>query len=418
MIKAHIEIGEDGKFDSYEKWGFIYVGSDNVFSAPLKKQDSISYAGESGEWIDKRAVPDAFTYKIKFVIVTPNNDTENANEKIHAFNEALYNIDENGVKTLKTITIYNYFKRVKIVGVPTPISEVSSVYRRVDGSVEDCFEIELSVRVDKPDLCDFHLKNGALPLEIRLVNNNTYDPETGGGVMDDNLYIQFSRPLEPDEHVCLLRRGSSMRDKKGLLWVQRTLGVVMQTYPSFFRRRNRWIVYYNGSITQSCVSGYTNVIEWPLEHYEQFDRDEVAATFEWDGGTSDNAYLIKDAPYGAKTHTIIRSEMGFRWHCDHNVGGDFSEAYIYVGPNSIKLMANLSNYPWHNDEGNACNGYTFGIGVYKAAKYRTKYGTRVLTKVQRVSNVCYFRKFFELAYHREHNDNIIDAMYRYTKIPQ
>ena len=181
MIKAHIEIGEDGKFDSYEKWGFIYVGSDNVFSAPLKKQDSISYAGESGEWIDKRAVPDAFTYKIKFVIVTPNNDAENANEKIHAFNEALYNVDEYGVKTLRTITIYNYFKRVKIVGVPTPISEVSSVYRRVDGSVEDCFEIELSVRVDKPDLCDFHLKNGALPLEIRLVNNNTYDPETGGG---------------------------------------------------------------------------------------------------------------------------------------------------------------------------------------------------------------------------------------------
>lgn len=159
MIKAHIEIGEDGKFDSYEKWGFIYVDSDNIFSAPLKKLDSISYAGESGEWIDKRAVADAFDYKVKFVIVVPNNDVENANEKIHAFNQALYNIDENGVKTLKTITIYNYYKRVKIVGIPTPISEVASLYRMADGRIEDCFEIELIIRVDKPELCEFNLKN-------------------------------------------------------------------------------------------------------------------------------------------------------------------------------------------------------------------------------------------------------------------
>lgn len=366
MIKAHIEIGNDGKFDSYEKWGFIYVGSDNVFSAPLKKQDSISYAGESGEWIDKRAVPDAFTYKIKFVIVTPNNDTENANEKIHAFNEALYNIDENGVKTLKTITIYNYFKRVKIVGVPTPISEVSSVYRRVDGSVEDCFEIELSVRVDKPDLCDFHLKNGALPLEIRLVNNNTYDPETGGGVMDDNLYIQFSRPLEPDEHVCLLRRGGSRRGYKSRQCALSRGENKM--------RSNRWVVYY-----QTSGDGNTANYQWPLEHNEQFNRNEVATTFGWDGGTSDDAYLIKDEVY---TDGRCR-RRNFAW----GVWSEFdSTARIYKGGNSMHYVSVLG----------AAQGITFGIGVYKAVKFKTKFGIRSLVKVQRVSNVCYFRKFAKL----------------------
>lgn len=412
MIKAHIEIGEDGKFDSYEKWGFIYVGSDNVFSAPLKKQDSISYAGENGEWIDKRAVPDAFTYKIKFVIVTPNNDTENANEKIHAFNEALYNVDENGVKTLKTITIYNYFKRVKIVGVPTPISEVSSVYRRVDGSVEDCFEIELSVRVDKPDLCDFHLKNGAIPLEIRLVNNNTYDPETGGGVMDDNLYIQFSRPLEPDEHVCLLRRGATKRDSNGRAWADSHLNSIpTYTRPSRHRRQNRWIVYYNGSIWGYGVSGYTQIIEWPLEHYEQFNRNDVAANFEWDGGASDDAYLIEQFP-NDHIHNM-KALMGFGWNAKYVVGSEDYDFRILKGPNSTARVSCPQQYPIQIN-GNAVSGVTFGIGVYKADKYRVKYGSRVLTKVKRVSNVCYFRKFIEVEYYGR---NIIQNVSTWTHIP-
>ncbi len=242
----------------------------------------------------------------------------------------------------------------------------------------------------------------------------------GGGVMDDNLYIQFSRPLEPDEHVCLLRRGSAKRDDQGCIWADNHLSSIpISNYPSRYRRRNRWIVYYNGSILEDSVPGYSQIIEWPLEYHEQFDRNAIAATFEWDGGTSDNAYLIKDAPYGSTMYTNVRSKMGFRWHCDYNVGEVFSCARILVGPYSKRVMQHLSQYPWHSLEGNPCMGYTFGIGVYKAAKYRTKYGTRVLTKVQRVSNVCYFRKFFELAYHEEGgcSDEIIDAMYRYTKIP-
>lgn len=368
MIKAHIEIGEDGKFDSYEKWGFIYVGSDNVFSAPLKKQDSISYAGESGEWIDKRAVPDAFTYKIKFVIVAPNNDTENANEKIHAFNQALYNTYGNGVKTLKTITIYNYFKRVKIVGVPTPISEVSSVYRRIDGTVEDCFEIELNVRVDKPDLCDFHLKNEAIPLEIRLVNRNTYDPATRTGNEDDNLYIQFSRPLEPDEHVCLLRRGGSRRCFKSRKCAKARGENNM--------RSNRWVVFYQTS------DAYKN-IQWPLEALGRFDRYKVADNFEWDGGMTDYAYLIQDRDL-QREHFYDATSFAWGVH-----SSDAKCLRIYKGCDSmVKLYCPRNST-------SADNGITYGIGVYKAAKFKTKFGKRSMVKVKRVSNVCYFRKFAE-----------------------
>lgn len=234
----------------------------------------------------------------------------------------------------------------------------------------------------------------------------------GGGVMDDNLYIQFSRPLEPDEHVCLLRRGATRRDKKGLRWADSHLNSIpTYTRPSRHRRQNRWIVYYNGSICRAGVSGYTQIIEWPLEHYEQFDRNAIAATFEWDGGTSNNAYLIEQFPNDH--YDNMKARMGFGWQTNYVVGSEGYNFYILKGPNSTKTIESVIQYPIQIN-GHAVSGITFGIGVYKADKYRTKYGSRVLTKVKRVSNVCYFRKFIEVEYY---DNNFIQNVSTWTHIP-
>ena len=217
-------------------------------------------------------------------------------------------------------------------------------------------------------------------------------PKRGGGVMDDNLYIQFSRPLEPDEHVCLLRRGAAKRDQFGRVWASEH-GWVYDQYPSKGRRRNRWIVYYNAS--KHDETGLTERIEWPLEYYGQFNRDLIDDKFEWDGGTSDNAFLIKDRVNedGDGGYAFLMRRKGFGWiTCYYDT---WWEASIPVGATSMQLLKpqNQGDWPTTADDGACYLGFTFGIAVYKAAKYKTKYGWRALAKVERVSNVAYFRKF-------------------------
>lgn len=134
----------------YDAYGLIYISADNRTAAPEKKRDSTQYAGEAGEHVDGRAVKDAFDYTIQLLIETPNKDMTNANAKIAAFNAA---IREGG--RCKRVTFYNDYKRVKIAGIPEIISEPTSFYRRQDGSVMDCVEVELKIRVDDPEECDF-----------------------------------------------------------------------------------------------------------------------------------------------------------------------------------------------------------------------------------------------------------------------
>ena len=160
MIRVSIQIEDGVAYDSYSKYGFIYKKSDRRFAPPEKKCDTSSYAEEAGEHIDNRTVYDAFDYSVEFIIECPNKNLVNANSKIAAFNEAIRKSKEKSdVKTIKEITLYDYYKRCKIVGYPNLISTVdeSSYYRRADGSAMDCVVVNLTIRVCDPNKCDFNL---------------------------------------------------------------------------------------------------------------------------------------------------------------------------------------------------------------------------------------------------------------------
>ena len=123
MITSRIQIAGGQILDTYKGYGFIYMSADNRTEAPIKKRDVTSYAEEAGEHTDPRTVQDAFDYKVKFLIEAPNQNLVNANTRIAAFNKALYTQQSNSdVRTYKEVTFYDDYKRVKIVGLPEPLS--------------------------------------------------------------------------------------------------------------------------------------------------------------------------------------------------------------------------------------------------------------------------------------------------------
>lgn len=160
FIRARLQI-EDGPIDdTYSKWGFIYIESDHRTAPPEKERETTSYAEQEGENVDPRTVDAPFDYAVKFLIETPNTDKDNANAKIKAFNDAIRETDaETKIKTCKTITFYNDYKRVKIVGIPEVIAEPTEFYRQLNGNVLDCVMIELKIHVSTPSLCDFSTSN-------------------------------------------------------------------------------------------------------------------------------------------------------------------------------------------------------------------------------------------------------------------
>lgn len=158
FIKVRLQIENGTIDDTYDKWGFIYIEADHRTAAPEKELEVTTYAEQEGENVDPRTVDASFDYNVKFLIETPNTDKENANVKIKAFNDAIRTRTQNSdIKTCKTITFYNDYKRVKIVGIPEPIAEPKEFYRQKNGNVLDCVLIELKIHVPKPSLCDFSL---------------------------------------------------------------------------------------------------------------------------------------------------------------------------------------------------------------------------------------------------------------------
>lgn len=159
MITARIQIDSGAIEDTYTKWGLIYLNGDKRFAAPEKKRDTTSYVEEAGEHADLRAVDDVFDYKVTFLIDTQNTDLASANAKVAAFNAAIRETMQGSeVKRCKTVTLYDDYKRCKIVGVAEVISEASEYYRRQDGSAMDCVQVELTIHVSDPTLCDFNTK--------------------------------------------------------------------------------------------------------------------------------------------------------------------------------------------------------------------------------------------------------------------
>lgn len=155
MIKVRLQIGDEQTVDTAEAYGLIYISSDNRFRAPIKPMERTSYPEEEGEHINPRTVDDAFDYKVTF-FVNANGTLGNANSIISRFNSSLYDT-LNGVKTFKTVRFLNDYKKVMIVGTPSPIEEATEFWRDANGKQHDVVCVEWTIRVSKPSLCDFNL---------------------------------------------------------------------------------------------------------------------------------------------------------------------------------------------------------------------------------------------------------------------
>lgn len=156
MIKVRIKIGDGTIEDTYTAHKLIYMEADHRTEAPIKKHDVTTYAEQAGENTDPRTVQDAFDYKARFIIDGQNTDLKNVNAIIAAFNAKLYTKPANSdIRTYKEVTFYNDFKRVKIVGLPEPISEPTEMKRSKNGY--DFADVELVIHVSDPTKCDFNL---------------------------------------------------------------------------------------------------------------------------------------------------------------------------------------------------------------------------------------------------------------------
>lgn len=223
MIRAKIQIEDGLSKDTFNEWGLIYKIGDRRFSPPEKKIDEVSYPEEQGVHIDERTVYDKFDYTVSFII---SGSYGIANDKIQAFNKAIREESSSlGVHRCKKITLYDYYKRCKIVGYPQLLEEVKeSDYRRCKGQ-DDFVIVDLTINVVNPSLCDFNL----------------ISPDESGLVLslfiDDNGVLQWntSRELEKDEFVTLLTCG---RKRARHDWYD---GISTYNRP-YKKSRNKWHV--------------------------------------------------------------------------------------------------------------------------------------------------------------------------------
>lgn len=157
MINVRLQIGDGEVLDTAEAYGLIYISADNFFAPPMKEFEVTTYPEEEGEHIYAKTVDDAFDYKVEWFIKA-DGSIGNANDVISKFNAQLYELAD-GVKTMKQVTFYNDYKQVKIVGIPSPISEASDFWRDKAGIQHDVVKVEWNIRVCKPSLCNFNLKS-------------------------------------------------------------------------------------------------------------------------------------------------------------------------------------------------------------------------------------------------------------------
>lgn len=155
MIKVRLQIADGDILDTADNYGLIYLSADSRFDAPIKEFEKTSYPEQEGENIHPVTVSDAFDYKTTWFIKS-DGSLSNANAVIARFNSLLYTQDGD-IKTFKQVSFYNDYKKVKIVGTPSPIQEATEFWRDSQGKQHDVVCVEWIIRVSKPSLCDFNL---------------------------------------------------------------------------------------------------------------------------------------------------------------------------------------------------------------------------------------------------------------------
>lgn len=155
MIRVRLQIGDGNIADTADNYGLVYISADSRFDAPIKEFEKTSYPEEEGEHILAKTVSDAFDYKVTW-FVKADGSLGNANAVIARFNSMLYTQDDD-IKIFKQVSFYNDYKKVKIVGTPSPIQEATDFWRDAHGKQHDVVCVEWIIRVSKPSLCDFNL---------------------------------------------------------------------------------------------------------------------------------------------------------------------------------------------------------------------------------------------------------------------
>lgn len=155
MIKVRLQISDNEILDTADGFGLVYINADRRFEAPIKDFEKTTYAEQEGENIHPVTVSDAFDYKVTWFIKA-DGSLNNANKVIANFNSLLYT-QEGDIKTFKQVTFYDDYKKVKIVGTPSLISEATEFWRDNQGKQHDVVCVEWVIRVSKPSLCDFNL---------------------------------------------------------------------------------------------------------------------------------------------------------------------------------------------------------------------------------------------------------------------
>ena len=156
MIKVRLQLADGAIEASADKYGVVYLKADNRSAAPTKGFETSKYAEQPGSNINPKTVDDEFDYKVEF-FVKANGDLGNANAVIANFNSLLYTQDADKIKTFKQVTFYNDYKKVKIVGYPTPIVEATDFWRDSNGNAADVVCVEWTIKVNDPTLCDFNI---------------------------------------------------------------------------------------------------------------------------------------------------------------------------------------------------------------------------------------------------------------------
>ena len=67
MIRARIQIENGEIYDSYDKYGFVYLDADERTASDIQDYTSTKYVEDAEEHIDPRTIEVAFDYKVKFL---------------------------------------------------------------------------------------------------------------------------------------------------------------------------------------------------------------------------------------------------------------------------------------------------------------------------------------------------------------
>ncbi len=228
MIRSLIQIEGGAIEDFFTKFGFIYMDADER-TAPDEKEDAVSsYADEPGEHRDGRTVDAPFDYTARFIVEAEGSDADNVNRKIAAFNNAVRErIPDSDVKRKREIAFYNLNNRCKIVGTAEAIAVPQEAQYAHRAGLTEYADVELKIRVSDPRKCDF-------AIDPHLTSSQELTVTLAG--RGEDVAVTLSRPLEENEHITLLRRGSAKKSTKRIDYSNPVIAYV--------KRRNRWQVYW------------------------------------------------------------------------------------------------------------------------------------------------------------------------------